>query len=70
MKVRQPGGLMSAGSGRAGDRLPTYGRGRVCESPGCSTFLSAYNPARYCALHAAADEPRPRPHLVDRPLTP
>jgi hypothetical protein len=25
----------------------------VCETPGCDTVLSNYNPARFCSLHDA-----------------
>lgn len=29
----------------------TFGRGRVCRAPGCSTVLSIYNGARHCWQH-------------------
>ena len=70
MKVRIAGGFMSSGTGKVSDRIPTYGRGRVCEAPGCGTLLSSYNPALRCSLHAAVAAPQPHPWLADRPLTP
>jgi hypothetical protein len=69
MKVRIAGGFMSSGTGKVSDRIPTYGRGRVCEAPGCGTLLSSYNPALRCSLHAAVVAPQPHPWLADRPLT-
>jgi hypothetical protein len=42
------------------ERVRLYARGRVCEHPGCPTILSVYNPARYCAAHLPAAQPRRR----------
>ena len=30
----------------------THGTGRTCETPGCDTKLSMYNPASHCWQHA------------------
>ena len=45
-------------SGVAGQRrrtgkghIDSYGHGRVCEVPGCTTKLSRYNPGNACGLH-------------------
>jgi len=54
MKVRTAGGFLAPRTGKLSDRIPTYGRGRVCKAPGCGTRLSTYNPAHYCSLHAAS----------------
>jgi hypothetical protein len=70
MKVRLAGGFMSARSGKNGDRIQTYERGRVCEAPGCDTVLSTYNPAVRCSLHAADAVPRPSLWLADQPVVP
>jgi hypothetical protein len=69
-KVRTAGTFLSPRTGKISDRIPAYGRGRVCEAPGCGTLLSTYNPAHYCSLHAAIGVPRPRPWLAGRSLTP
>jgi hypothetical protein len=34
-----------------GDEAPTYTSGRVCETHGCRTRLSVYNPASVCWQH-------------------
>jgi hypothetical protein len=40
----------------------SFGRRRVCATPGCGALLSSYNPARRCYIHNGWDlEPRPRP---------
>lgn len=54
MKSRMAASSTSRGVGKASDRVPAYGGGRVCEEPGCDTVLSTYNPASYCALHDPA----------------
>ncbi|MEI6726376.1 MAG: hypothetical protein WCN81_09160 [Actinomycetes bacterium] len=46
--------------GRAADRVADYGRGRVCEHPGCVTRLSIYNPEPCCALHDIKSRPHAR----------
>jgi hypothetical protein len=33
----------------------SFGRRRVCEAPGCTAYLSTYNPARRCNLHNGWD---------------
>lgn len=53
MKHRMAGSLLIPRAGKVGDRIETYGRGRVCGAPGCGAHLSAYNPTPYCSLHAA-----------------
>ena len=42
-------------SGRRRDRVRAYGRGRICDEPGCTTLLSIYNPSTRCALHQQRD---------------
>ena len=54
MKSRVAGRYLSTGTGKISDRIPAYGRGRVCEEPGCGTLLSNYNPAHFCSVHDAA----------------
>lgn len=66
MKVRIAGGFLSEGTGKVSDRLQTYGRGRVCEAPGCGALLSTYNPARYCSVHATVAAPGPHPLRADQ----
>jgi len=68
VKVRLAGGFRSSGTGRSSERIPTFGRGRVCEAPGCATLLSSYNPAHYCSLHSTVGAPPPDPRLVGGPL--
>jgi hypothetical protein len=52
-------------------RLEHFSRGRVCESPGCTTVLSTYNADPTCWQHAprrpyAQISPRkPPPHVDD-----
>lgn len=53
MKSRALGRYLSLGTGKASERIAAYGRGRICETPGCVTVLSTYNPERYCSLHMA-----------------
>jgi hypothetical protein len=36
------------------DHVDSYGRGRVCEAPGCRTELSRYNATGSCWLHDKA----------------
>jgi len=60
MKSRLAGAFLSPVAGRSSERIPAFGRGRVCEAPGCGTRLSIYNPALYCSLHEAARLLRPR----------
>jgi hypothetical protein len=67
MKVRIAGGFLSEGTGKVSDRLQTYGRGRVCEAPGCGALLSTYNPARFCSVHATVGAPLPHPTLASGP---
>jgi hypothetical protein len=33
----------------------SFGRRRVCAAPGCTVFLSTYNPASRCYLHDGWD---------------
>jgi hypothetical protein len=40
--------------GSPGSRRKTFGRGRACSEPGCSTTLSIYNAHHACWQHAAA----------------
>jgi hypothetical protein len=54
MKSRATGRFLASGTGRSSDRIPAFGRGRVCETPGCDTLLSNYNPSLCCSLHEAA----------------
>jgi hypothetical protein len=30
---------------------PSFGLGRHCDAPGCSTVLSRYNPGTRCSVH-------------------
>jgi len=57
MKSRVAGAFLSPSVGKLSDRIPAYGRGRVCRESGCDTLLSTYNPALYCSVHAAAGTP-------------
>ncbi len=61
MKSRVAGHFLSPGTGKISDRILAYGRGRICEAPGCDTVLSTYNPALYCSLHDPVGMLRPRP---------
>jgi hypothetical protein len=56
------------GVGRRSDQLPAFARGRVCGEPGCDTRLSIYNPAPFCALHAANVNAAPRRAASRSPL--
>ena len=60
MKSRSAGHFTSPSSGKTSDRIPAYGRGRICEAPGCGTLLSTYNPALYCSLHESVGVLQPR----------
>jgi hypothetical protein len=51
MKSRAAGSYLVPSAGRMSDRIAAFGGGRVCETPGCDTVLSKYNPAPYCSLH-------------------
>ena len=61
VKSRVGGAFRSPSVGKISDRIPAYGRGRVCEASGCDTLLSTYNPAAYCSLHDVPSAPRTRP---------
>ena len=63
MKSRLAGHFLSSSSGKISDRIFAYGRGRICEAPGCATLLSTYNPGLYCSLHDSV-----RPSLARRSL--
>jgi hypothetical protein len=40
----------------------SFGQRRVCAAPGCTAYLSSYNPASRCYLHDGWDrEPKSRP---------
>lgn len=69
MKVRIAGGFRSSGTGRSSEKIPTYGHGRVCETTGCDTVLSSYNPAHHCSVHVALSAPRLDLRPAERPLT-
>lgn len=60
VKSRVIGAFLSPCAGRVGQRIPAYGRGRICEAPRCDTVLSTYNPAVYCSLHDVAGVARRR----------
>ncbi len=60
VKSRVAGAFQLPGTGKIGDRIPAYGRGRICEAWGCHTVLSTYNPAPYCSVHDHVGERRPR----------
>ena len=55
--VRLAGGFLSPRTGKVSELIPTYGRGRICEAPGCGTVLSDYNPGPCCSLHDALPAP-------------
>ncbi|HET6475777.1 MAG TPA: hypothetical protein VFH93_06865 [Thermoleophilia bacterium] len=61
MKSRVIGSFVSSSAGRPSQRIPAYGRGRICDAPHCDTVLSTYNPALYCSLHDVVGMPRRRP---------
>ena len=61
MKSRSAGHFLSPSVGKIRDKIPAYGRGRICEAPGCGTLLSTYNPALYCSLHESGGMLQPRP---------
>ena len=48
---------LTALTGTCGRRIEVHGRGRICESSGCGTVLSVYNPSRFCALHVGVVDP-------------
>jgi hypothetical protein len=54
-------------SGLAGSERPSkaYGRGRVCQEPGCETRLSQYNNGKFCAQHEPMVVPRTRGRKID-----
>ena len=60
VKSRVAGGFILPSTGRSSDRIRSYGRGRVCEAWGCTTILSAYNPAHYCFAHERTGTPERR----------
>jgi len=60
VKSRIAGAFLLPSTGKTSDRVPAYGRGRICEACGCDTVLSTYNPAPYCSVHDHAGERRPR----------
>jgi hypothetical protein len=60
VKSRVAGPLLVPSFGKISDRIPAYGRGRICEVWGCNTILSTYNPAHFCSLHEGVGMPRPR----------
>ena len=60
VKSRVAGAFQLPSTGKTSDRVPAYGRGRVCEVWGCNTILSTYNPAPYCSVHDHAGERRSR----------
>jgi hypothetical protein len=60
MKTHAAGAFQLPSIGKTSDRVPAYGRGRVCEVWDCNTILSTYNPSPYCSLHDHAGERRPR----------
>jgi hypothetical protein len=51
VKSRVAGAFVLPSTGKISDRIPAYGRGRVCEVWGCNTILSTYNPAHFCSVH-------------------
>ena len=60
VKSRAIGAFVSSSTGRHSQRVPAYGRGRVCEAPDCDTVLSTYNPALLCSVHDVPGTPRRR----------
>jgi len=60
VKSRVAGGFILPATGKISDRIKSYGRGRICEVGGCTTILSAYNPASLCSSHARAGTPQRR----------
>ena len=57
MKSRAAGSYMVPSTGRVSDRIAAFGLGRICETPGCDTVLSKYNPAHFCSVHDALSRP-------------
>ena len=55
VKSRVAGGFILPSTGKLSDRIKSYGSGRICEARGCTTILSAYNPAEFCSTHKRAD---------------
>jgi len=60
VKSHLTGAYLVTSAGKISDRVPAFGRGRICEASGCDTVLSTYNPALYCSLHDAAGIARAR----------
>ena len=60
MKSRAAGSYMVPSTGRVSDRIAAFGRGRICEAPGCDTVLSKYNSSHFCSVHDALSRPAPR----------
>ena len=60
MKSRIAGAFLLPSNGKTSDRIPAYGRGRICEAWGCDTVLSTYNPALYCSVHDHVGKHRTR----------
>jgi hypothetical protein len=57
VKSRVAGAFILPSTGKTGDRIKSYGPGRICEVWGCKTVLSTYNPAQYCSLHDPVGRP-------------
>ena len=51
VKSRVAGGFILPSTGKLSDRIKSYGTGRICDAWGCTTILSAYNPAQFCSAH-------------------
>jgi len=62
MKARTGSSSLWSTAGRASDRIPACGHGRLCAAPGCTTLLSVYNPGPFRSEHDAI-----RPSLPKRP---
>lgn len=54
MNVRVSDGFRLRASGKRRDRIRGNEYGRICETPGCGTVLSIYNPLPCCSLHDAS----------------
>jgi hypothetical protein len=57
VKSRVIGAFTSPATGRPSQRVPAFGRGRICAMPGCNTVLSTYNPELSCSLHVGLGIP-------------
>jgi hypothetical protein len=44
-----------------GEKRRQSPRGRICDSPGCSTVLSIYNASQNCSAHDPLNPRFPRP---------